>query len=453
MNLQSKLEVANEYMLSKKYSKASIEFKNILIKWPNNIWALNGLIKALICDKNYNELIFYIMRRTSLPIAEHASDNDFIASINILLNDLRLSGYDNVMHYRLCRACELEVIEWCRRVGISVEKVDAIEFRKSIDYSVINSTKQEPRIAVLIAGQFRGYSESINSIKKFLGSVNYDVYVAAWDSFGFRDITSDKRSYKHLGRTFDEGFCNLVTTYDFDLTGYLDSARNLKARLTRPFEKEVVSGVFSKAKINVLDEKQFEDKFTFLETKLSLYHPESEVVFASPINMLKMVYANHDALQQAISSNVNYTHILKVRPDFIFSELESLKGMLSRSKHNPDVSILDSWGNGIGDQFFFGKWESGLFYNNLWSFWLNMDEPIKDIGNLFKPHKRLKDYLKYGHQQFLLHPKLRKGLDESGRIDRNEHLELVLSDFDYFKNNATKEQLRLFGLYSKGYKR
>ena len=80
--------------------------------------------------------------------------------------------------------------------------------------------------------------------------------------------------------------------------------------------------------------------------------------------------------------------------------------------------------------------------------WLQNQMKVDDIGNLFKPHKRIKDYLRYGNIPYVLLPSIRDDLDSSNKILKSDHINLVKSDYSGFKQKATKEQILFFEEYS-----
>lgn len=428
MNIKEKLKLSNELINQKKFNESKVILQNVLESSPNNLWAINSLLKVTVLLNEYQFIAPLILKRTSFKNS-HPSDSEFTNLISNIIEKLRHEIYSKPEYKFIMALVKQSFNEW-----------DTLIRKESTNIN------RKFKVAVLITGQIRGYETSLPSIKKFLEDVDHDIFFAVWDKLGFRDITQDKRSYKHLNRTFDSDFCNLVNSKDIDLTGYLDAARNLKKHLTPKFEKKIIDNYFSDYKLTLLNECDFEKQYSELERKLTAFHPDSEVVFANSLNMLKMSYSNHIGLCMAKNSNNNYTHILKIRPDFIVNDKYSLKEIIS-SQTLSNFSFIDSWGGNIGDQFYFGPWKDGCFYNSLWDLWVKMKEPIMDIGNLMKPHKRLYDYLQYGKINYIYLPNISRGLDSSSKIPHHEHINLIKSDFEYFKNNATHDQLHLFNEY------
>jgi hypothetical protein len=436
MNVKIRLEDAYQ-KLDHDALGAKELFQSITESYPNNMWALNGLIKALVVLRRFSEIESLLVRRVSLKTA-HESDNEFIGVVNSIFSGLKNESPSKVECYKRYRD---EVFSWAKSLSVNTD----LFVNTTCDPTCSELTS---KVAVLVSGQFRGYEYSLESLKVFLGEVDCDIYISAWDCFGFRDITSDKRSYSHLNRTFDPIFCKLVKDLDVNLSDYFNTARLVHSELTKPFDKEVVLNVFPNSCINILNDVNFEKKFKYLEKKLTSFHGSQEI-FASSINMLKMVYANFDVQQQAIQSQAKYTHTLRVRPDFIFNENVKIEDLINESEESKGTCFLDSWGGEgvISDQFFFGDYKTGCFYNGLWDFWQKMEAPIDDIGNLLKPHKRLNDYLAFGGVGYSLLPDIRKSLDDSSRINREKHIDLILSDIDFFNSHASEQYLSLFNKY------
>lgn len=439
------MERGREHLESKRFSEAVACYSRITEKHPNNIWALCFLVKSQFLNGMIFETIPPIIKRISIEKEKHDSDNFFINTVNELLQYTRKHAVNKpcLLHYG--EFVEKLLAEWYTTADIDLGNVNF-----SSSFPVEDNLKDDnlsPRVAVLIAGQFRGHQYSIPSIRRFISGVNCDLYISAWDRFGFRDITSDKRSYKHLERTFDAHFCNLVNELNVDLTGYIDSITNLRSHLGGKLTKEFVLEKFSDATVEILNEELFEKDNSKLESKLLSFYPKSKTVFANSINMMKMVFANYSCLQQAKNSNIRYTHIVKIRPDFVISSNRSLAELMENIALKKSYCFVDDWGGEVSDQFFLGEWDSDVYYNDLWNFWSQMEKPISDIGNLNKPHKRIKDYLAHGKIKYIFASGIRDSLDSSNRISKSNHIEIIRQNYSEFEKIATPSHIELVRSY------
>ena len=448
MNVELEMKEGGELLSSGNLSAAIVRFRNVYEKYPNNVWSLTYLIKSLVLKKDIINAIPYIHARVKKVSEAHPSDKEFIFVVNQFFKHVRLQVFEHQEYLLLNKAISELIYSWCVNHGYSTNKIDLLEHCKEDSSQASGNKEKNVRVAVLISGQLRGYQRSIKSIKEFIDDVTCDIYFAAWDRAGFRDITSDKRSYSHLARTFDADFCHLVKKLGVDLTGYIDASLPLKEVLNYPVSKSTITKIYPNSHVKILSESSFETEFDYLQKKLTTLYGDTAEIFARGVNMMKMVYANYEALNMAKSSGNNYTHILKLRPDFVITSKYSLKELLNSKIMSQGYSFLDSWSDEVSDQFYFGSWNDGNYYNNLWEFWLQNQMKVDDIGNLFKPHKRIKDYLRYGNIPYVLLPSIRDDLDSSNKILKSDHINLVKSDYSGFKQKATKEQILFFEEYS-----
>jgi hypothetical protein len=210
-------------------------------------------------------------------------------------------------------------------------------------YGYVNDTisvskkRRNPRIAICISGQLRGFNVAYKSWEKIgLSSETCDIYIHSWCSIGRKKPTKT-HSERVLPRDFSRIYKDLCIGYsDEDLEQLLPNLFSLFMDID--FISEAALTEFYNAKVTVLDD-------------------DSKLPFSQMTNSEKMYYKIQNSFE--LLGDNHYDLVVRIRPDFKIEDYFDVdwSEILSICEQN-DVVFCDgtlgvspTMGIVIGDQF------------------------------------------------------------------------------------------------------
>ena len=168
--------------------------------------------------------------------------------------------------------------------------------RISPNKNYIKLIQSNPKVAVCISGQLRGYKQAYPSIKKFIvEKLNADVFVHTWEDIGYREPIP-----VYAARVFSGNF---LKAYQKSLTEYI-SFNEMKQSFPTLLRKLSSQG---KADLNSLKQ--------FFSTDHVVLENDNESKFQGWKNLKKYYYKIYKCSQLRESYSKNYDLVITIRPD------------------------------------------------------------------------------------------------------------------------------------------
>lgn len=259
-------------------------------------------------------------------------------------------------------------------------------------------------VAVLLAGQIRGWQEAHPSLLRFCeGIENIDFIQATWDKVGLRLPTLEPGTIHHLNRTLPSASVEILGELGEDTGRVVRNMNSFRSVFEMPVDESFCKNAFGVNEASVLNETEFEAKFEHKIERLKALDPE-ELQHAHHLNAAKMLYINHESYLLLCRHETNrgkaFDYVLRVRPDAVLTHQTNLRALICEleiiSGMQGEAIIVDAdrchRGTLTGDQFSLARRKTMATYCDLWS---RLDfEVVGDgyLGSLVRSHDRLTDY-------------------------------------------------------------
>jgi len=285
-------------------------------------------------------------------------------------------------------------------------------------------TRKQPKIAVIVAGQIRGWKDASKSIQHFLEGTDSDVFLQTWEKSGFRRITISPESHPHLFRTFPDTFCHFLIKNNINPDALMESLPNFRSTLIAPVNADILKEAFGARLVAVKQEQNCMLQFTKQANDLASKYSWLKILHADPVVMFKMLYArwlgNQLAFRYAAENSVSYDYKVFLRPDcLIDTGKHNLAGILENYNLSTDEIIVDDHDPNlevVSDYLAIGRPSAMDCYFNQWERLLHPDFTAWLASCPQRPHLRLPDNLLLDGLRLRYVKGLRNGFDESTRV-------------------------------------